>query len=260
MLLRAISATVFIVVALGCITLGGLPYTLLLTFLGLLSLKEALAFVDDTRYLNHLFFILPLTYYAGHLKNEPLMLGLWLLGSLWGLFKVLQTTAHDLQAKTAQSLTTVFFITTWVVYFPAHAIALRELSLGFAATLLLHGALWATDIMALFGGKFFGKRPLAPAISPKKTREGAIVGFVCALLVGCIWGYQTGYFWQGIFIAGIASVMAQMGDLVESAFKRESGLKDAGNLVPGHGGILDRMDSYLLSSPVVYFLVVYLCP
>lgn len=103
---------------------------------------------------------------------------------------------------------------------------------------------WLTDSGAYFGGSRYGKRKLAPKISPNKTIEGAICGLLSALLGGIVFALGTG---KSIVLLSIFSVIlsiwAQLGDLVESALKRERAVKDSGSLLPGHGGILDRFDS-----------------
>lgn len=115
---------------------------------------------------------------------------------------------------------------------------------------------WATDIGAYMIGRKLGKHKLAPSISPNKTIEGALGGVVMALIVGFIYltyypqNYNTGWM---LALTVVLSVAGQLGDLVESAFKRYYNVKDSGNLLPGHGGILDRFDSLLFVLPILYF-------
>jgi phosphatidate cytidylyltransferase len=119
--------------------------------------------------------------------------------------------------------------------------------------------LWIGDSLAIFAGRAYGKRLLAPAISPKKTVEGAL-----ANLLGCILGAVAVELlirqpWYVGVLAGVATgTLGQAGDLLESAMKRSAGVKDSGNLLPGHGGLLDRIDSILLSAPAVALIVVAL--
>jgi len=118
--------------------------------------------------------------------------------------------------------------------------------------------LWAGDTAAIFAGKAFGKHPLAPSISPKKTWEGAIANFLACIVAA--WGTAVwvgiGPLW-GLLIGVLAGVLGQLGDLFESWMKRKAGVKDSGRLLPGHGGVLDRIDSLLFSAiptTVVYIL------
>lgn len=101
---------------------------------------------------------------------------------------------------------------------------------------------WATDIGAYFAGRSFGKRKLAPSISPGKTVEGLWGGVVAAFLFGGAWVLATGLGKPLILLAPIFAIAAQGGDLFESKMKRTAGIKDSGNWLPGHGGILDRLD------------------
>lgn len=101
---------------------------------------------------------------------------------------------------------------------------------------------WATDIGAYFAGRTFGKRKLAPSISPGKTVEGLYGGIVAAALLGAAWVMWTGLGEPLLLLAPLFAVAAQGGDLFESWMKRQAGIKDSGNWLPGHGGMLDRLD------------------
>lgn len=118
--------------------------------------------------------------------------------------------------------------------------------------------IWATDIGAYFIGRHWGKRKLAPRISPGKTRAGFLggVGFACVTGAGIAYRFSLPFGWiEAIFLGGILSVVAQVGDLAESLLKREAGVKDSGHLIPGHGGMLDRLDSLLFATPVFYLFL-----
>ena len=101
---------------------------------------------------------------------------------------------------------------------------------------------WSTDIGAYFAGRRFGKRKLAPSISPNKTVEGLIGGIVAAALLGGAWVIATGLGKPLLLFAPLFAVAAQAGDLFESGMKRKAGVKDSGDWLPGHGGLLDRLD------------------
>jgi len=115
-----------------------------------------------------------------------------------------------------------------------------------------------TDIGSFFIGKFFGRLRLCPNISPGKTVEGALGGLLLAVLVGYLLGNWLGFkVWQSTVMALIIALSAQLGDLWESALKREAGVKDSGNFLWSHGGILDRFDSLLFSAPLAYLFWQY---
>ncbi len=113
--------------------------------------------------------------------------------------------------------------------------------------------MWAGDTSAYFAGKAFGHLPMAPALSPKKTWEGAFANLLSSLIVGA--GFAR---WMKVdamtmlVIAALANIAGQVGDLIKSAYKRGAAVKDSGSLLPGHGGVLDRIDSLILASPVVW--------
>ena len=115
--------------------------------------------------------------------------------------------------------------------------------------------IWSNDIGAYFGGRFLGKRRLS-RLSPKKTVEGLIAGSITSTLFFFIVGNFTALGpWWGLILGVLVSVLAPVGDLFESAFKRAAGAKDSGALFPGHGGVLDRTDSILASAPAVLFVL-----
>ncbi len=133
---------------------------------------------------------------------------------------------------------------------------------GLKATLLTFLCIWASDIGAYIIGKFFGKTPLSD-ISPKKTVEGAVFGVAASVIVAFAGAYYLG--WPKYVITGSAlglliGIAGLLGDLTESMLKRDAGVKDSGQLIPGHGGILDRTDSYIFTAPLVYYFVTLLLP
>jgi phosphatidate cytidylyltransferase len=133
-------------------------------------------------------------------------------------------------------------------------------------TLLVMTVTWCGDTGAYFGGRFyggkiFGDRKLAPIISPKKTWEGAIAGILASIAGAMVLNLiflndlgSMGFIGRLALVGGIA---AQLGDLVESTFKRFSGVKDSGVLIPGHGGFLDRVDGILFAAPVIWAILYY---
>jgi phosphatidate cytidylyltransferase len=118
---------------------------------------------------------------------------------------------------------------------------------------------WAGDMLAYFVGKSLGRVPMAPALSPKKTWEGAMGNVLASMIVAVLFArwMQTDILTL-LVIAGVANIAGQAGDLIESAYKRGAAVKDSGGLLPGHGGMLDRIDSLILATPAVWILYQWL--
>ena len=152
----------------------------------------------------------------------------------------------------------------YVGWMLSHWLSLRGLEDGRNWVYLAILTTFANDTGAYFIGRARGKRKLAPAISEGKTREGAIGGLICAILgaiviatvLNLIFPFTFRY-WQIILLGFLVSLFAQLGDLVESLLKRNMGVKESGNLLPGHGGILDRFDSLIFVGAVVYYYVIW---
>jgi phosphatidate cytidylyltransferase len=140
---------------------------------------------------------------------------------------------------------------------------------GIALVLFLLVCVWAGDIAALYIGRAFGKRKLAPRLSPGKTWIGSFASILGSVLIAGLLVYISDALtargntllhiseplWQSLLLAAILNIAAQLGDLLESAIKRGAGVKDSGTLLPGHGGILDRIDALLLATPVLWFIL-----
>jgi phosphatidate cytidylyltransferase len=139
---------------------------------------------------------------------------------------------------------------------------LASLPQGFKATVLTFLCIWAADIGAYTIGKFFGKTRLSD-ISPKKTVEGAVFGISASVAVALGGAYYLHWpqpLYTGLGLGLLIGIASLLGDLIESALKRDAGVKDSGQLIPGHGGILDRTDSYIFTAPLVYYFVTLLLP
>ncbi|MCM1265061.1 MAG: phosphatidate cytidylyltransferase [Candidatus Gastranaerophilales bacterium] len=129
---------------------------------------------------------------------------------------------------------------------------------GFGFVMLLFFAVLLTDTGCYYFGTKFGKHKLAPIISPNKTIEGSIGGTLSAIAVSLLIGHFINLAWYHCVIAGLLiALFSQIGDLCESLIKRDAGVKDSGNTLPGHGGFLDRTDSYVFTLPVLYYYFHY---
>lgn len=127
--------------------------------------------------------------------------------------------------------------------------------------LFLFGVLWIGDTAAMGAGKWLGKHRLAPAVSPKKTVEGLVGGIIGALGIGIVmyfWKFQQLAFYHVMIVAVGCSIFGQLGDLVESMWKRSLDIKDSSGIIPGHGGVLDRFDSLLFAAPFMFFYKLFI--
>ena len=157
-----------------------------------------------------------------------------------------------------------FLGSAYISIFFLHIIFIRESEFGSLNIWLIFISAWATDTFAYFAGRALGKHKLCPKISPKKTVEGAIGGTLGCIICVSIYAFLCGKYndlgvnyTSAVIFAVLTAVFSQLGDLAASCIKREYGVKDYGNLIPGHGGILDRFDSTLLISPLVYYFTLY---
>lgn len=158
-----------------------------------------------------------------------------------------------------------FFFAMLIPYFLSSFVRLHQMYLGEFLILIPLVAAFTSDAFALFAGMAFGKHKLAPELSPKKTVEGAVGGFVgsivCCLIYGAVmqFGFQLKVSYVIFAIYGaLGSLVSQIGDLSFSYIKRQYGLKDFGNIFPGHGGVLDRFDSVIFCAPLIEILVHFL--
>jgi len=147
-----------------------------------------------------------------------------------------------------------------IVFLLSHLIWLRGLDKGPLLVFFLFTIIFSGDTFAFYGGKLFGKHKLSPKISPGKTLEGAILGLIGSILGGLVFAFfffHASSFLVIIFLAGIAGILGQLGDLWESVLKREAMVKDSGNCLPGHGGVLDRLDSLFFSAPFLFYVNIF---
>ena len=143
----------------------------------------------------------------------------------------------------------------WVAGTLGHFILIRNLESGRFLLFFIFLTVWVGDTAAYYGGRKLGRNPLIPLISPKKTIEGAICGLAASASAGVL-----AHFWflgelltHCLIMGFFCGIIGQFGDLAESVIKRNAGMKDSGGLIPGHGGVLDRVDSLMFAGPAVYF-------
>jgi phosphatidate cytidylyltransferase len=151
----------------------------------------------------------------------------------------------------------------YIVYLLGHLFSLRGSEGGEFAILFLFLVTWGGDSGAYFIGTLLGCSPLAPRVSPKKTVEGAVGGLafsMAASALGHVWFYPLPSLAHSLVIGLLLGVFGQAGDLAESLFKRSAGVKDSGDYLPGHGGLLDKVDSLIFTAPVLYYYLLWVRP
>jgi phosphatidate cytidylyltransferase len=192
----------------------------------------------------------------GDSRSIPLLLVLILL-----ILSVLfMGTSQDL-ASTIPSIGISLFGILYIGFLLSHVSLIRNLQNGKAWALFLILTVWAGDIFAFSGGSLFGKHKLYPKISPKKSYEGLIAGIIGSILVALAFSFLfLPHLGSGtcVLLAIGIEILGQIGDFTESMLKRSARVKDSGDLIPGHGGMLDRLDSFLFSSPFLYYSLLYL--
>lgn len=147
----------------------------------------------------------------------------------------------------------------YIVLFSYHVTLVDQTAHGILVWTIVFSA-FGTDIFAYFTGYALGKHKLCPKISPKKTIEGSVGGILGSMLLCGIFGWFAAggvYFVHTLAIGALGGVISQAGDLTASVFKRKMDIKDYGNLIPGHGGVLDRFDSVLFTAPLVYYYIIF---
>jgi phosphatidate cytidylyltransferase len=184
-----------------------------------------------------------------HWPLWPVLLALFFLAAIYGL----GGSDNQRGFMTGES---ALYGAVYIGGLMSYLIRLRDLPHGFFIVFFVLAVVWLNDAGAYFIGRRFGRHRLLPRVSPGKTWEGSLGGLVCGLLVAVIYAFIVGQSLSTGLLAGlVVSVAGQMGDLVESNFKRFVGAKDSGGVLPGHGGVLDRLDSALFALPAAYYFL-----
>jgi phosphatidate cytidylyltransferase len=188
----------------------------------------------------------------------------WLLAGLLSTFVFafgLYGVAETRQSGTVTIATTILGA-FWIGAGIGHLLLLRDLGDEYEARLAIFTvllAVWASDTAAYFGGRLFGRHKLAAVLSPGKTWEGFVVGFAASMLVAFFALYQDRErfleIWEALVLGAVLALAGTIGDLFESAIKRDMQVKDTGRLLGGHGGVLDRIDSLLFASVAGYYTI-----
>jgi len=262
-LIRTASGFIYALLTLGSIAAGPVYFGTLLFLFLIISLAELRKISEAEGFkINSLLFLLPaflvylLIFYASFLHKAYLFLGLLGLVHLYLIAQLFTKEKSLLYGKTAFTILPLIYVAlplallNYFFYLPGGMIGeSKQVIVGYFIII------WLNDTFAYMTGKLFGRHKMFESVSPKKTWEGSLGG----LLFGLGGAYLMSLFsvdlssieWLGL--AFITIILGTFGDLFESLLKRRAGIKDSGNILPGHGGLLDRLDSILISAPFVFF-------
>lgn len=257
---RIISAALGIVILIAVIALDKIFINIAITIISIIALYEMFSAVDNI----HKMPIAGVAYIAtffivfGDYIHQDLKMPLLYIGVL--VLFVMKIISHNRIALSHIAIT--LFAGIYISFFMSHISFVRSLPEGQLLIWLVFLGAWSTDTFAFFSGVFLGKNKLIPSISPKKTVEGAIGGIIGCGMAFLLYGYiihrVSTYEVQYIYLlllGLICAVVSELGDLAASSIKRQYNIKDFGNIMPGHGGVLDRFDSIIFVAPVVYYFV-----
>ncbi|MDN4073407.1 phosphatidate cytidylyltransferase [Fictibacillus terranigra] len=257
---RIITGVIAALLFIGVTVYGNWPFTLVIIALAVIGLYELLRMKKITilsaegmiGLLLTLATVIPGNWKDTYLSNfsgaEPIVLGLLL---------ILVVTVITKNRFTFDDAGFVILSSLYVGYGFHYILETRLLDHGLQILFFILFMIWGADSGAYFTGKSIGKTKLWPVISPNKTVEGAVGGIITSIAVGLlcyVFNFIPFTLSVVVLMAVIAGIFGQIGDLAQSAFKRHYGVKDSGNLLPGHGGILDRTDSWLFVLPLLHIL------
>jgi phosphatidate cytidylyltransferase len=268
---RFLTAVVGLPLLIAGIYFGSLPFLFLILAVSFLALREYYGLAEENGYPTFRWFgvvagllivvsvFLNGTGFAQVTENQLTAAIISILIVALAIRSVLRGPSETLLSEWGVTLFGLFYV-AWPL---AHLLLIRDLRpQGQAATFLLFSMIWAEDITAYLVGSRWGRHLIAESVSPKKTWEGTLAGIAGAVIVAV--GFQLTLLRQqlqlpeAIVLAIITAVLAFFSDLSESLLKRTAGVKDSSPLLPGHGGILDRFDSFLLSAPFYYYFWAFL--
>ena len=260
---RLISGVILLAVMIGAICLGGpvlYGFLLVISLIGMFELFRAAGVRKDRENL------LTVVSYAGAIGFYVLVWfgrrEFYLPGLCVAMILILFVYVFTYPNYHADQVMAAFFGIVYVAVSLSFIYQTRMLKDGEFSVWLIFICSWGCDTLAYVSGRLFGKHKLAPVLSPKKTIEGAIGGVAGAAIIGLIYALCVGRFmstgknavWVFPLISAVGALVSMVGDLAASAIKRNHNIKDYGKLIPGHGGILDRYDSVIITAPIIYLL------
>ena len=257
LLKRSISGIIYVVIFISSILFSKESYVVLTTIFSFLCIWEFCKMTNLKNFAAYLFFsaVLFLLMIRQESHATAIILAVTIFSSVSLMYKLFTKK----EIKYAEERSKLGVVIRYIVFSMCFLILLPFYNKSFHPYFMISilSIIWVNDSFAFLVGKNFGKHKLFPSVSPKKTVEGLLGGLVFSLLAGLfISKYQTDFsLINWLIIALIVSILGTIGDLVESKFKRQADIKDSGTIMPGHGGVLDRLDSLLFAAPFVYLYI-----
>ena len=264
-LTRLISSIVLAIVGGGCVALGGIPLICLMMFVMICGIYELLRVFQMEK--------MPLAIVA-YVAAAAYDIGLYLNFLPHAMFFVicfflilLTIYVLSFPKYEIKQVMEVFFSFVYLTLCLGYFYPIRKLEHGLLFAILIVVCACGNDIFAYLVGILIGKHKMFPKLSPKKSVEGFIGGILGAAVLGAIYGAifskyadygEHNYILIFAIVSAVGALPAVVGDLAASAIKRNYGIKDYGNLIPGHGGIMDRFDSMIFTAPIIYYLVTFI--
>ena len=251
---RSLSGILYLLVVIFSMYTSREIFMVLFLILGFQTLKEFKKLIQLKSFTSYLLLpisLLLLSYYHPGEIILYIYLGCCLLVNIL-LAKDLKSTTNSLLLKQQKYIPTMLYIIGGFIFLTRIAFSDEEFKPQIIVGVFV--LIWCNDTFAYIVGKSLGKNKLLERVSPKKTIEGFFGGLIAAIIAGLIIFNVLDLYTLGIWISlgVIASVFGTIGDLVQSNYKRQAGVKDSGNLMPGHGGLYDRLDSAIYASPFIY--------
>ena len=261
---RLISGIVLVILAVILVSLGGVPLLFavaLISLVGQFELYRALSI--EHKSIAFIGYASTVIYYLLVMFEGRAYMTAMIVGTLMVFMTAYVVTFPEYKTE---EITTAFFGMCYVSVMLSYLYLTRALGDGRYLVWLIFLSSWGCDTLAYCAGMLFGRHKMAPKLSPKKTWEGAVGGVLGASLLGILLGtIFAGYMdemqspaYTCAFACGVGAVISMIGDLAASAIKRNHDIKDYGNLIPGHGGVLDRFDSLLFTAPAIYYAIQFM--
>ena len=238
----------------------------LISFVGMQEVFNATKTDDKTDLLKYIAFVGMLAYYATILLFAQNLFANLIFVIILTLLIMMCVCVFDYPKYKLYDISRSLFTFCYVGIMLSFVYLTRQSEMGIYLVWLIIISSWGCDTCAYLVGCTIGKHRLAPVLSPKKSIEGSVGGSLGAMGLGALFGLYLSnyagvgseYVWKFAIISFAASICSQIGDLMASAIKREFGVKDYGKFIPGHGGVMDRFDSVIVTAPIIYFLGAFL--